>query len=58
MDNAIYGKTMETLINRIYIKIVSNKRDYLTWTSDLDAKHEYKVTITLNKATYVRMLII
>ena len=32
-DNAVYGKTMENLINRIDIRLVSNKKDYLKWTS-------------------------
>ena len=33
MNNAVYGKTMENLINRIDIRLVSNKKDYLKWTS-------------------------
>ena len=32
MNNAVYGKTMENL-HRIDIKLVSNKKDYLKWSS-------------------------
>ena len=33
MNNAVYGKTMENLRNRIDVRLVSNENDYLKWTS-------------------------
>ena len=33
MNNFLYGKTMENLRNRIDGGLVSNKKDYLKWTS-------------------------
>ena len=33
MNNAIYGKTRENLRNRIDVRLVNNKKDYLKCTS-------------------------
>ena len=33
INNAVYEKTMENLRNRINVKLVSNKKGYLKWTS-------------------------
>ena len=70
MNNPIYGKTVENLRNRIDAQLVSNKKDYLKWTSkpsymshklfdnDLVATRESKVTLMLNKPAYIGMLIL
>ena len=61
MNNAVYGKKMGNLRHRIDVKLVSNKKDYLKWTSkpnfmsykifdnDLLAIRKSKVTLMLNK---------
>ena len=33
LNNAVYSKTMANLRNRIDVKLVSNEKDYLNWTS-------------------------
>ena len=33
MNNAVYGEIIENFRNRIDVKLVSNKKDYLKWTS-------------------------
>ena len=58
---------MENLRNRIGVKLASNKKDYLRWTSkpsymshkifhnDFVAIFKNKVTLTFNKPTYIGM---
>ena len=38
--NAIYGKTLEHLINTTDVRLGSNKKEYLKETSDLVSKPE------------------
>ena len=61
MSNAVYGKTMENLRSRIDERVISNKTEYLKWTSipsyksqkifdnDLVVMHKCKAVLTLNK---------
>ena len=70
MNNAVYGKTMENVRNRIDVKLASNKKDYLKWSSkpnymsrkifdnDLVAIRKNKVTLTLNKHAYIGLCIL
>ena len=70
MNNAVFGKKMKNLRNRIDIKLVSNKKDYLKCTfkrnyvslkifrNDLVPVHKNKVTLTLSKPVYIGMCIL
>ena len=66
MNNAVYGKTMKKLRNRIDVLLVSNKKYYLKWTSkpsymshnDLIVIHKNKVALKLNKPAYIGMCIL
>ena len=70
MNNAVHGKTMENLRNRIDVKLVSNKQDYVKWTTkprymshkifenDLVAICKNKVTLLLNKSAYIGVCIL
>ena len=70
MNNAVYGKTMENLRNRIDVKLVSDKNNYLKCASkssymshkefdnDLVAMRKNKVTLTLNKPEYMYICIL
>ena len=69
MNNAVYGKTMENIRNRIDVKLVSNKKT-LKWASkpsymsskifdnDLVAIRKNKVTLTFNKPAFIGMCIL
>ena len=60
MNNTVYGKTMESLRSRINVRLASNKKDYLKWTSkpssisqtifdnDLVTIHKSQVALKLN----------
>ena len=66
----VHEKTMENLRNRIYVKLVRNKKGYSKWTckpsymshktfdNDLVAIRKNKITLTLNKPAYTGMCIL
>ena len=70
MSGAVYYKNMENFRNRTDVKLMSNKKDYLKWTSkpscmsqkifdnDLVAIRKRKVTLTLSKSGYAGMCIL
>ena len=65
MINSVYGKTMENRRKRINVRLVSNEKDFLKYTSrptyvthklfdkDFAAIHEIKPVLMLNKPIYV-----
>ena len=67
MNNSVLGKTMENLTKRTDVRLVSNKKDYLKWTSkpnfksqkifdnDLVKIRKSRVTLKLKKPVYVGM---
>ena len=69
MNNAIYGKTMENLRNRIDVKLVDNGKDYLKYTSkpsymshrifdnNLVVICKNKLALKLNKPAYIGMYV-
>ena len=66
MSNAVYGKTRENLRNRVGIRLVNNKKDYLKWTLKPScitqnifeinqvAIQKVNTTLTLSKPAYVK----
>ena len=65
MINFVYGKTMENLRKRINVRLATNEKDFLKYTSkptyithkifvkNYAAIHEVKLVLTLNKPIYV-----
>ena len=70
MINSVYSKTMENLRKRINVRIVSNKKDFLKYTSrptyiahkifvkDYAAIHEIKPILMLSKPIYVGLTVL
>ena len=70
MNNAVYGKTMRNLRNRINVRLVNNEKDYLRCLSkpklfvarkfdnNLVAIHKSTVSLKLNKPEYSGMCIL
>ena len=70
MINSVYGKTMENLRERINIRPVNNKQDFLKYPSrpthiphkvfdkNYAAIHEIKTVLTLNKPIYVGLTVL
>ena len=65
MINFVYGKAMENLRKRINVRLATNEKDFLKYTSkptyithkifvkNYAAIHEVKLVLTLNKPIYV-----
>ena len=70
MNNSVFGKTMENLHKRVYVRLVTNEKklDKLTskptfvsskiFNENLMAVHKVKETLTLNRPAYVGMCIL
>ena len=70
MNNAPYGKTKKNLRNRIDVKLVNNKKDYLKCTSkpshmshkifdnNLVVIRKSKIALRFNKPAYTGMCIL
>ena len=69
-NNAVYGKIVGSMRNKVDVRLVGNKKYYLKCTSkssymsqktfgnDLIGKRKSKVILTLNKRAYVWMCIL
>ena len=65
MKNAVYGKTVENLRNRVDVKLVNNEKEYLkcsskqsymshkTFDNNLKAIRTSKVSLKLNTRAYI-----
>ena len=70
MNNSVYGKTMENLRKRVDVRLVTDEKKLLKYSSkptyvsskifndNLVAVHKIKETLTLNKPAYVGMVIL
>ena len=70
MNNSVFGKTMENIRKRVNVKLVTDQKKLLKWTSkptyisskifneNLVAVHNIKEQIKLNKPAYVGMCIL
>ena len=70
IKNAVYGRITKNLRNRVDLRLVNNKREYLKWTSKpcyvstnniwqrLVAIHKIKATLRLKQPAYVGMFML
>ena len=70
MNNSVFGKTMENLQKRCYVRLVTDHKKFLKmvseptyvgmkeFTEDLVAVHKIKETLVLNRPAYVGMCIL
>ena len=66
MINSVYGKTMENLRKRINVRLVSNEKYFLKYTSKptyhthkiYAAIHEIKPVLILSKPIYIRITVL
>ena len=54
MNNAVFGKAMEKLRNRINAKLESNKKYYLKWTKKQATCHQKYLTMSYSQFLKVK----
>ena len=57
MNNSVYGKTVEHFKNRIDVRLLSNKKDHLKWTSKpsyVSHKIFDNELVTIRKKSYIK----